>query len=498
LDYSPPPESRTEFTLEGQLAPRDEVERRLRESVDSFCRTVEKLRSENSYFYDHDLINPALRKYVTQATSVEAARRLWEWAWDARDLVEPESLRAIAHRLFDFGASELGFESLLLAYQRSSEYYSGSHQAQPFLVELCERDRNRLANFLVEHCEGAFRSDYGGFDLPRMIARFFAACGDVPSLRRVFEDYLTHCEELFAFLPKDERYSWLRDYREDGRNESEEILELLVDLIGEPEIEQGRRLVRVLANLAKARADLVCRICCHRLATGEPILRERLEALLDALAWICPGELAPYLEPLLPLFKEPHFRLRMMLIGVICRVGASASLARSVIAAADEAKRAYSPIIGYPSRRFLHAEPSTEFMRFVKRGTLFDFYDRLKGVSELLRMDPPVILSHLERTLRSSGWNEIEEERRLKSDWEGNARDNRVVWIVPGFHIRISDLLQAFVHQAVENGRYDAKILFGLTNVVRGSDPEFVSVLPRTKPLDIRSLSVTDCAAWLD
>ncbi len=326
---SSPLQERNEFTVGGQPMSRVEIERRLAESIDSFSRTVEQLRSENDHFYDRNLINPHFRRHVAKTASLDELSRLWKLARDDRDLVDSESLHVAAHRLFDFGDSDAGFECLLLAYQRSSDYWSGSHHARPYLVELCDRDRERVANFLVERCRAAFQPNSGGFDLPRMIARFFAACGDVVSLRRVFEDYLNHCEELFAHLPREERYAWLRDYREDGRDESEQTVEFLLDLLREPEIDQSQRLLRVLANLAKTRAELVCRAVCRRMLKAESLLRERLEALLDLLAWLCPQVLARHLEALLPLLQEPHFRLRMTLIGVIRTVSASTTVPRS-------------------------------------------------------------------------------------------------------------------------------------------------------------------------
>ena len=168
-----------------------------------------------------------------------------------------------------------------------------------------------------------------------MIARFFAACGAAVSLRRVFEDYLNHCEELLAHLPREELYAWLRDYREDGRAESEQIVEFLLDVLGEPEIDQSQRLVRVLANLAKTRAELVCRVVCRRMLKAESLLRERL-----AVALLCPQALTQHLESLSPLLQEPHFRLRMTLIGVIRIVSASTTTPTAVTVAAHESERA--------------------------------------------------------------------------------------------------------------------------------------------------------------
>jgi hypothetical protein len=83
---SPSPESRDEFTLGGQPTPRAELEHRLGESVDSFCRTFEQLRSENSYFHGQNLVNAALRAHTGRAAATNEVRRLWEVARAARDM----------------------------------------------------------------------------------------------------------------------------------------------------------------------------------------------------------------------------------------------------------------------------------------------------------------------------------------------------------------------------------------------------------------------------
>lgn len=493
---SPSLESRQEITFGGQPIPPSEVKRLLEESIDSFCHTVEQLRSENSHFYNWGLIGSALQTHATKQPSVENAQRLWKLARDAKDLVGPEALRATSNMLFDVGEFDAGFDALLLAYQHSSSSFPGSNKNQPYLVELCLRDKERLASFLAEQSEENLHSDYGGFDLPRMIARYYSTTGDVDRLRNVFQDYLTHCEELFAHFPKDERYQWLRDFKEGGRDESEEIVEFLVDLIGEPEIDQSERLIRVVVDLAKTRPALVCRVVSRRMQNVDPLLRERLEVLLNALAWLCPSELSHHLETLVPILKEPHFRLRTTLVRIIHRIGETVPISAEIAFAAEEAERAYSPLIAYPTRRFLHTKPSPEFVGFLKHGLLTDLRDRIKYIGDLVRIHPGAILYHIEQSMRKSGWNEAEENERLKSEWEGNVDEKCVVWFVPSFHTRFSELLQIFLHQVVENGRYEEETLSTLKNIVLGGDPEFVATLPEAKPIDIPPLDVTDAAVW--
>ena len=490
----PPPAD--EFTLRGKPTSRLEIGHHLKESFDSYCTTVDQLRESTSYFYDRELVNPPLRLHIAQAKSLAEMQRLWEFARNAGDLVESESLQAIAHRLFEFHDSENGFRSLFLAYQRSNDYYPGSQPGHVYLVELCQRDRDRLVTFLTERCISGFERDYGGYDLPRMIARYYAACGDLESLEKVFEDYLSHCEELFASLPKHDTYGWLRTFSGDGLNDSDEIVHFLIDLLGESEIDQSERLTRALVDLAKVRGDLVCRIACRRMKTAEPFLRERLEVLLDALASVCPEPLAPYLETLSPLLLEHHFRLRATLVEIIHRVSTIVTLSPSLIKAADEAERPYTSVISYPSRRFLHLEPSIGFTEFIKKGALFDFKTQVESASELLSIPPSTILAYVEQRLRESGWSEIDEEVRLREDWDGNVWDSRVVWIVPRFHTLISEQLQKFLHEAMESGCYDKTVFEAIKNVVRGGDPDFIGRLPRTKPFDIPDVTPVDGQSW--
>lgn len=486
----------SEFTLDGMATPRAEVERRLNESIDSFFTTLEKLRAENSYFYDRDLINPALRRYVAATMALPEMGRIADAADAAGDLVSSDTLRDIAHRFFEFGANDEGFERLLRAYQNCVRYYSGSEHGQPYLEELCGRDRQRVAAFLAEQGASALRSDYGGFDLPRMIARYFAACGDKEKLRMVFSDYLQHCEELFAHMPTDARYAWLKNFRESSKDESVEVVNLLVDLLSEPELDQAQRLVRALGNLAKARPELVCRIACQRYAGAEGLLRERLGAVMETLAVVCAAHLAPHLGPVAPVLAEPDFQQRILLMAILRRVHQDLPLKPTLSAVLEEAHRDYYPVIPVPSAPLILAEPSSDFVRFLQSARLFDFERRLQGICELLRIAPEVVLSYIERNLQADGWTQEAECERLKQDWRQTRHHHRVVLIASRFHTRVSQLLRRFVHEAVKKPVSPA-IIEALWGVLRLCDPAYCAVLPQPKPSDIPALEIGDANEWL-
>ena len=485
-----------ELILNGQSILRDEIEQKLSESVESYCRTMEQLRAENGHFYEPTVVNSAFEFHVSRSSSISEAHRLKTIA-EADDSLKSEAVRILAHRLFDFGEYDSGYETLLLAYQRETKYYPGEEEAEPILKELCQRDQGRIADFLVQRCEEHLMKSYGGFDMPRFIARYFSACGDVVSLQKVFEDYLIHCQELFEHLPQQELYGWLRDYVEGNTIEDEEIVHFLIDLLSEPEIDQAKRLLRVFSALSKSRPKIVCRIYCQRIKEAEPLLRERLAILLDAVSYAAPEAIAPHLELIVPLLLEPHFRLRMTVAEVIKRVSKSVALSESIVEAAKKAERCYSPLIKYTTRRFLLTSASSEFIALLKKGALFSLLDEIRGVSDLLQVKSDIVIAYIEQGLAKQGWKLTEEKDRLKDEWEGQVHRDHIVWFIPTFHTLVSDLLQNFIHEALENGSYRQDIQNAIYNVVRSGDPSFITMLPRQKPTDIQGLNVTNSSDWI-
>jgi hypothetical protein len=496
---SAPPRTEQEFSIDGQRLSSGHVTKRLVRSLDKFIETAEKLRSQNDHLYTDRLIREAFASQSAQITNLTGALRLWEFAKTSQDLTEPEALSILSSKLLDGGETDKSYDCLLAAYQRENEYYWGREpRGAKYLQELSARDSDRVHAFFVDRSQGAFESDYGGFALPLTIASFFAATRQVEPLRRVFEDYLDHCKDLFAHLPDNQLYAWLREFREEGRDESSEIIDFLIDLLGEAEIDQGDRLLHAIGSLAKEEAALVCKAVCSHLSTAQPLLLDRLENLVDAMSTVCPCDLAIHATSLIPFFSQPHFRRRMIFAEIVERIRSHADIAQEILDAAAQAMRAYSGTIAYPSRRFIAAEPSPEFVEFLDRGALFDFRDRVRGVCELLQIHPAIVLFDIERRLCETGWCVDEENERLKEDWDGQVHRNKVVWIISRFHVRVCELLQDFVHRAVENERYSAETVASVTNVLRIGDPKWIREVAYPKPRDVKMIEVTDAVAWIE
>ncbi|MFC1588186.1 AAA family ATPase [Planctomycetota bacterium] len=490
-------ERHKDYILDGNNISLAEITTRLSESTDTFFNILDQLRSENSYFHERDSVNSALQHHIINTVDLDELQRLWEFACDTEDLVDSDSLKKIAHRFFDFGDNNSAFESLTLAYKRSIRYDPGSHQAMPYIQELYERDSKRAEDILVNYCSSRLELTHGGFDLPRMIARYFAACQDVKSLKQVFNNYLYHCQELFGHLPQDNLFDWLSDYQKDAREESTRVVDLLIDLIGEPEIDQAKRLLRVLASLAKSRPDLICQICCQRMADSSPLLRERLGMLLETLACTCSGNLVSHLEFLLPLFEEKHFYLRNLLACVVHRISSSHTISEPLSKAASDAVHLYKSTMSYPPSLAFDVRPSNEFADFLKKGTLFSVQDKISGLCDLFDINDLFLLSRIENCLRKEGWSVEEAICHWKEDWDENARDGKVIWIVPRFHVQVSELLQFIIHELLEKEPHDEQRLEAMTNLCRCSDPDYLASLPEKKPTDIPALNIEDGDCWI-
>jgi hypothetical protein len=187
----------------------------------------------------------------------------------------------------------------------------------------------------------------------------------------------------------------------------------------------------------------------------------------------------------------------MTIASVIKIVGAATPLSSMVTSAEAAVERAYSPLIAYPSRGSLLVEASASFLEFARRGALFYFRDKLSAVSEVLNVEEAHILGYIERRLVQKGWTSIDEEKRLRKQWESNSFDEKHVWFVSEFHQSVWDLLQEFLHSTLENGRFRPSVVSMLWNIMKGADPEWLETRPNVKPADIPALIVNDGPKWI-
>lgn len=483
--------------MDGKVRTRAEIVELLGASLIAFIPTLELLKASVSHFYDYDLVASALKRLSEGCKISQDAINLADLVKEIKDLVDEDCLKLIANRLFDFGEFNVGFEILLLAYNKSNEYHYGASRSQPILNELCQRDRERVADHLVMLSERSFLSDSGGFDLPRMLARYFLATEDFSQLRKVFDDYCQHCEELFTHLPGTKLFEWLNSDLA-KKDESTEVVDFVIDIIGEPEIELSHRLMSSLIELARSRPELVGKVLASRMALASPLLRERLEVIWETLSRLCPEEMRKHVSAVLPLLKESNFRTRSVVIRSIRHLSTKIELSASILAELADAERVYSPTIVYPNRRYLEFQPTPEFVHFCRTALFRDTQIQIKGISNLLDIEYGVVMAHIEQKLKEEGWTQEAEIVQLRDEWYGQGRDGKVVWIVPQFQVKVSGILQNLVHFGVEKGRYHPKVVKTLESVVHGGDPEFFLMPSKAKPTDIPVLDVTDVDSWIN
>src|SRR5207249_7880249 len=112
---------------------------------------------------------------------------------------------------------------------------------------------------IIAKIREALDSPHQGFNIPRTAAIACDILGNVETLTRLFDDFLLHCQELFAQLPNYRRFDELRDWTELERDEKTQIVDLMIDRLQSPEIDAGNRLLFAICKLCSASGNEIGR-----------------------------------------------------------------------------------------------------------------------------------------------------------------------------------------------------------------------------------------------
>ena len=146
-----------------------------------------------------------------------------------------------------------------------------------------------------------------GYDTPPIAATGLDVLDEPNKLEAVFNDFLTHCESMFAQLPQDNDYAWLKEYTEPPFDENQRILQFSIEELDTPEIDHGERLTRALTRLAIARPQSAIPLLVSRTLSASGRRLRRLLMILYTLATQSPDLLASYQQTLATLLDREDF-----------------------------------------------------------------------------------------------------------------------------------------------------------------------------------------------
>lgn len=485
------------YKLEGEAVTIQEIKDQLSASFEDYKETIQKLKDENQSFYESALTDSVLKLHISQtflSSDLLAIKDylISEGKWRNADL-----LRELGHRFMDLGAVENGLDCLELAYSNTMDWSRWKRNQHDFKV-ISEYDTQRAIKLLVSESY-RFLAEYSGYDVPASVASAYDVLGDIQNLKRVYQDYLQHCQDLFEQLPKRRAYKWLKDYPPEADDFDQLVVHFLVDELDTIEIDLGNRLIDVYRELCLARPEITLPIFVERLLNADELPKSRLLAILYMVAYDSPQLLIPYAEKISNLLNSKHFQWKMMTIKLLQFVAQSGSVSETVKARLKSAQHYYSPIINYSTFRLPHINPSDKFLGFFTKNTMIPIQDQIGSCCEILSIDKDAVLAKIEHILKEEGWSEEDENERLKDEWNGHVHPQGFpsVTIITTFNLRGFNLFNQIFDEIVEKSRLSTNQLEALWCILQPADPEYKLSNIKPKPKDIAPLVVSDKDVWL-
>jgi hypothetical protein len=484
------------FLVDGGSLTREAIAEKCKESFSEFLVILEKLKTQNEHFYERDLLDVTLRHHITEAQLREELIPIKDYVetqgrWQNANVIE-----CLAERFMEFGDQDRAIACYSLAYSCYSDWFRWRGSTK-YLAAVARKDRKAAETCLLKECYDSAGGSGGGYDTPPIAAAGLDVLDEPGMLETVFNDFLTYSESMFAQLPQDNDYAWLKEYAGPTFDENQLILQFSMEDLGTPEIDHGERLIRALAILAIARPESTIPVLVNKTLSASGRVLRRLLLILHALAAQRPDPLASHQQTFAKFLDREDFFCRQSALRILRCVSEVSPLESSVATAVQHIDRKYSVIISHSTYR-LPSSPSSIFLDFLTRNTLFDFSDQVKLMERILQVRSGSLVAAIEERLNAQNWSMDEERSRVKDDWYGHVHPQGwpVVWITTEFQELVTEVLWSVLNEAAEKLKLNDTQIHWLWHTIQPADPEFIFIGNKPRPRDILPLHVIDKDAW--
>jgi hypothetical protein len=490
------PKLRSDYVFEGETITKESVVSKCRLSFPAFLETIDKLKKQKGFFYEPHLIDTTLRYHIAAATASRDLLPIKEYAASQGRWQNANVIDDLAERFLEFGDKNNAIACFGMANGCVGSRFPW-RDSKKRLVAVAEADIQFAKTLVLKECYDSACRTGEGYDTPLIAARGLDVLNESRMLEDVFSEFVSHCEAMFAQLPQDEDYAWLKQYEEPSEDANYLVLDFVIDQLETPEIDQGERLVRALTRLSMARPEDTLPLIVNRALDSSGRTRRRMLMVLSCLAREIPESLAAYQQAIACLLDRNDFFSRQIALRILKVVAGVLALDESVIISIDRVERAYSHAISYSTYR-LPRNPSAEFMPFLMRNTLPDFSRQVITLEKILRVPLGSLTAAIEESLHAQDWSIDQERDSVKDDWYGHVHPQGwpVVWITTHFQERACEALWIILDEAAEKLKLTQDQIGQLWCVIQAVDPEYITrgVIPR--PRDIPALHVADKDEW--
>ena len=485
-----------EFMLDGENILGDDIAPKCKESFSAFLTILEKLKIQNEHFFDFDLTNDMLRYHIAETRSVDDLALIKDYAASQERWLNSEITGCLAKRFLEFGDQDRALEWFGMAYANRFDWFHWKSSAD-YLAAIAEKDKSMAKNRLLERCYDSASGPERGFNTAPIAAAGYDVLDEPDMIEAVFNNFLRHCESLFAQLPRDDDYAWLKGYVEPDSDVDQRILQFSIEELGTQEIDLGERMVRALTRLAITRPDSAIPPLIRRALEASGRILRRLLMILHTLASQRPELLVSHQQLLATLLDHEDFLCCQTATHILRCLNEVSPLESSVAKAAQRIERKYSAAMSTSTYR-LPSGPSPSFSTFFTDNTRYDFQIKVSLLEEFLQIPPGSLIAAIEENLMAQNWSLQEERSRVKSDWNGRVHPQGwpVIGITTEFQELATEAVWSILNDSAEKMKLSPGQVRSLWQTIQVVDPEYVVRGVMSRPLDIEIFHVTDKDGW--
>ncbi len=480
------------YTFKGQEITLDEAKQLCHRSFDSMVDTIGLLKEENDYVPDYDLLS-ALGTHIDNVLEVGELNLIESFVKEIGGWREATYWEQVGRKYLSLGDVVSGLDCVERAIREAPMSNS--------LTTLIDYDRERAEGVVVRNlAERLQGSAYEGVNAPIVAANLFDLLGKGDALEAVFDNFLHHCQELFAQWPNDRSFDALRNWGNVDCDEDVQIIHLLIDRLGSHSAESSSRLVYSICLLAENRGEKFTSVLEERLASANGLRFWRLLQVVSRLSHSRPLMCRELCHCLLPLLERDDSLVVLVASRAIHRAFAGAELIPDDVEQAIEQIRSrYSSTFSYRGFTIARAMPSVEFVWLIRNAAQAPFHRQLEALCDVLQVDLDSAMAHLERRLLETGTTLEREKDNARSMYSAFAHPQGwpMLGFVSDFHVQISGLLYQTIDELLVKRRYQPQHVEAVWRVIQPVDPEYSFTKLSPMPRDIRPLLVRSRIDWI-
>lgn len=515
------------YKLDSELVNHSEVISRCKQSFEELQKNLEKLKERDKKLKeqsqkdkdsasDNGLIEVSSKQsleneeYISEYDLIDVLPIHIERASTTKELDE---IDLFVKELKNYGSKSTFLEKLGAKYIDLGEIKKGLKYIENSMFQVIEFGSSRIMNHLTllnrfdsDHAKEALiksiqnymKPDYSGFLIPKILATACDIFGEIDQTEKIFDDYLEHCQELFAHLPKEYWFEEFQNGMSIEEDENNQFVNLLVDQLSTPELDLGERLIVAFEELIEKHGKFIVPILIERLNSAEGIQLWRLIILLTNLASTNPELFREHCESLISICKCNNIFIRLSVYKSFMLVFSEEIPPEKVTGYIQKVESDYSSKIFYKGFRIMHSKPTKDFTELVSKGALFLFKRQLEAVCEIFDLEIESVQAYLERKFIDDNTTVEHELSKVKSMWTefSHPQGWPINWFYSDFHVKVSELLYETLDEILRKQRLSKDYLDVLWLVIQACDPKFCAYKLKPLPRDIQPLFIVNKEEW--